>query len=197
MEVLHLHHHQHRATLLLLSLLPLLSLTLVAQISDGEGVHAYPSMPNLGHDPLQPHRFQASFEAGMGGGEKENDQADTGAKAAKAPDYETEYAGGWEMVNVNVGVASMHMQLMPLTDKVIFFDATYYGASALPMPRGNCRTYVANNTKKEDCWAHSVELDINTGKVRPLKVLIIFNYSPQTDTRKHRTQTRFCFLHAI
>ncbi|RWR73458.1 Glycoside hydrolase [Cinnamomum micranthum f. kanehirae] len=174
MEVLHLHHHQHRATLLLLSLFSLLSLTSVAQISDGEGVPAFPSMPNLGHDPLQPHRFQASFEAGMGGGEKESDQADTGVKAAKEADYEPEYAGGWEMVNVNVGVASMHMQLMPLTDKVIFFDATYYGASALPMPPGNCRTYVANNTKKEDCWAHSVELDINTGKVRPLKV--------QTDT---------------
>ncbi|XXG48060.1 hypothetical protein AAC387_Pa02g2599 [Persea americana] len=110
----------------------------------------------------------------MGDGEKESDQADTGANVAKAPDYETEYAGGWEMVNVNVGVASMHMQLMPLTDKVIFFDATYYGASALPMPPGNCRTYVANNTMKEDCWAHSVELDINTGKVRPLKI--------QTDT---------------
>lgn len=149
-----------RETLLLLSILPLLHLTPLAQISNGE-VPAFPSMPNLGKDPLQPHRFLTDAE---------------GEGEPRTPDYETEYSGGWEIANVNAGVSSMHMQLMPLTGKVVMFDATYYGKSGLQLPANNCRLDFDKMIK--DCWAHCVEFDIATSKVRPLKVLILIFCMP-------------------
>ncbi|GAB4852622.1 hypothetical protein Ancab_016836 [Ancistrocladus abbreviatus] len=82
---------------------------------------------------------------------------------------ETKSLGKWEIVSKNSGVSAMHMQLMP-NNKVIMFDATSLGKSDIQLPPGvPCRQI--RNTGDFDCFAHSVEFDIFTAHVRPLKVI--------------------------
>ncbi|CAI9100399.1 OLC1v1037392C1 [Oldenlandia corymbosa var. corymbosa] len=90
-----------------------------------------------------------------------------GAKGLKPkPDFETKFCGQWEIHNPNAGVAAMQLQLMP-NNKAVWFDTTNLGPSALKFDNGYCRK-LPNNT--QDCFAHAIEYDTVTGKVRPLKV---------------------------
>ncbi|KAL6006165.1 hypothetical protein ACLOJK_040211 [Asimina triloba] len=94
-------------------------------------------------------------------------QPTVAADGGKAPDYETAYKGGWELVSQNSGVSAMHMQLM-YNNKAIFFDATTLSPAATSFPPGHCRPDPKDKTK-EDCWVHAVEYDINTAAVRNLR----------------------------
>jgi len=82
---------------------------------------------------------------------------------------ETKFPGAWELVAPNSGVSAMHLQLMP-NNKIIMFDATSLGKSAIELPPNNCRRIPQNGDM--DCFAHSVEYDPETNKVRTLKVSI-------------------------
>lgn len=80
------------------------------------------------------------------------------------------YAGEWELVSASSGVSAMHM-VITHTNKAIMFDATNFGKTKVPLAANNCRTDA--KTQKLDCTAHAVEYDIETGKIRPLKVLLV------------------------
>lgn len=90
------------------------------------------------------------------------------AKPAKV--IETNFKGAWELFSENSGVSAMHLILMP-SNKVVMYDAAGLGPSTIQLtPPGNCRD-IPQAPGTKDCWAHSVEMDIQTAKVRPLKVL--------------------------
>ncbi|KAG5559317.1 hypothetical protein RHGRI_009005 [Rhododendron griersonianum] len=87
-----------------------------------------------------------------------------------APDFQTNYLGEWKIHNPNAGVEAMHIQLLP-NNKAIMFDSTNLGPSSIQLqPPGNCRP-IPDRPDLVDCWAHAVEYDVETAKVRPLKVL--------------------------
>jgi len=86
-----------------------------------------------------------------------------------AVNEETNYQGKWEIVSQSSGVSAMHMQLMP-TNKLAMFDATSLGKSTVELPPNRCRL-VPNTTDQFDCFAHAVEYDPETNKIRTLKVL--------------------------
>ncbi|CAM6064076.1 unnamed protein product [Sphagnum tenellum] len=64
----------------------------------------------------------------------------------------------------------MHMALFH-TNKVVMFDRTDVGPSAIKLPNGVCRHDPKDFTLKVDCWAHSIELDLATTTIRPLEIL--------------------------
>ncbi|GLJ08366.1 hypothetical protein SUGI_0087310 [Cryptomeria japonica] len=76
--------------------------------------------------------------------------------------------GRWDLLLDNAGVSAMHMTLLH-TNKVLIFDQTLAGPSQISRtdPPCNSKTQAAG----EDCWAHSIEYDIVTNKVRPLHVV--------------------------
>ena len=78
------------------------------------------------------------------------------------------HQGRWELLVENAGVAAMHMTLSR-TNKVLIFDQTLAGPSQIRRtdPPCNSKTPPAS----EDCWAHSIEYDIASNKVRPLHVV--------------------------
>jgi hypothetical protein len=76
----------------------------------------------------------------------------------------------WEMLVRNAGVSAMHMTLAH-TNKVIMFDRTDYGPSEIRLANGFCRRDRRDLALQVDCWAHSIELDLATNRVRPLTVL--------------------------
>ncbi|VFQ67614.1 unnamed protein product [Cuscuta campestris] len=90
---------------------------------------------------------------------------------AGKPDFEMDYgAASWEIASEFVGVSAMHMQLM-IDGKVVFYDTTNLGPSALRQNPKWCRKAPNGRT---DCWAHGVTYDPNTGGVRALKI----NFNP-------------------
>lgn len=76
----------------------------------------------------------------------------------------------WEVVVANAGVSAMHMALHH-TNRVIMFDRTDYGPSQIKLPGGYCRKDNRDVALKVDCWAHSIEFDVASSKIRPLTVL--------------------------
>ena len=72
----------------------------------------------------------------------------------------------------------MHLQLMP-NDRIVMFDATSLGKSAIELPPDRCRL-LPNTNNTLDCYAHAIEYDIATNKVRTLKVLNIIVYTTHT-----------------
>lgn len=76
----------------------------------------------------------------------------------------------WELVVENAGVSAMHMALTH-TNRVIMFDRTDYGPSQIKLPGGYCRKNNNDLALKVDCWAHSIEYDIASNKIRPLTVM--------------------------
>ncbi|KAG2599774.1 aldehyde oxidase GLOX-like [Panicum virgatum] len=81
------------------------------------------------------------------------------------------YPGAWSMISGNAGVSAMHMVIMR-NDKAIMFDTVTTGPSLLRLPKGNCRLDLRSREQgTEDCAAHAVEFDFNTGGVRALKIL--------------------------
>eukprot|EP01018_Ginkgo_biloba_P013586 Gb_33659 [translate_table: standard] len=82
-------------------------------------------------------------------------------------------SGKWELLMANSGVSAMHMALTH-NDKVIIFDRSDFGPSNISLPLGKCRKDPNDRVLQVDCWAHSIEYDIATNRVRPLTI--------QTDT---------------
>ncbi|GLJ05901.1 hypothetical protein SUGI_0027790 [Cryptomeria japonica] len=79
-------------------------------------------------------------------------------------------SGWWTLISANGGVSAMHMTT---THKgtVIMFDRTDYGQSQLPLDKGRCRDDNNDMALKHDCWAHSIEYNIASNKLRPLMVM--------------------------
>lgn len=89
---------------------------------------------------------------------------------------EMNWPGKWELFIKNSGISAMHAILMPLINKVQFYDATIWRISQIKLPPGvPCHVYDVK-ANKIDCWAHSVLVDIETGNIRPLAVtkLLLF-----------------------
>ncbi|EOA34777.1 hypothetical protein CARUB_v10022352mg [Capsella rubella] len=87
-------------------------------------------------------------------------------QAAAGP--EMNWPGKWELFMKNSGVSAMHAILMPVINKVQFYDATIWRISQVKLPPGvPCHVY-DQKANKVDCWAHSVLVDINTANIRPL-----------------------------
>lgn len=79
--------------------------------------------------------------------------------------------GKWKLLKRSIGVSAMHMALLP-NDRIIAFDRSHFGPSNITLPQGKCIKGVELETS--DCYAHAVEFDPITRKVRPLTI--------QTDT---------------
>ncbi|XP_057760876.1 aldehyde oxidase GLOX1-like [Arachis stenosperma] len=87
-------------------------------------------------------------------------------------DFETDFNGEWELLSPNSGVSAMQINLMP-TNKIIVYDATIYRISRIQYPPGvPCVPFMDEFTHqmKQDCFAHSMEYDLDTNQARPLKV---------------------------
>ncbi|KAK7291484.1 hypothetical protein RIF29_06662 [Crotalaria pallida] len=96
------------------------------------------------------------------------------ATKTKKPDFETEFNGRWEVINVDSGVSAMHVNLLP-TNKMIVYDATVYRTSRMRYPQTvPCVPYIDNDSKQQlqDCFAHAMEYDIETNQVKPLKMTV-------------------------
>lgn len=78
--------------------------------------------------------------------------------------------GTWEMIVPNAGIASMHTAVTH-HGTVVLLDRTNIGPSRKMLPKGHCRYDPRDEVLKRDCYAHSVLLDLNTNKIRPLKIL--------------------------
>jgi hypothetical protein len=63
----------------------------------------------------------------------------------------------------------MHMALTRF-GTAIMYDRADYGPSGVKLPEGRCRSDPRELALKEDCYAHSVELELATCTVRPLEV---------------------------
>ncbi|XWS26813.1 hypothetical protein CRYUN_Cryun26dG0062500 [Craigia yunnanensis] len=81
---------------------------------------------------------------------------------------ETKYKGKWEVFTENAGVSAMHLVLLPKIDQALMFDATVWKQSKIKLPGPPCR--VVEGTNEQDCFCHSVLLDTETAKIRPLRV---------------------------
>lgn len=93
----------------------------------------------------------------------------------KEPDFAIASLGQWEIISQDSGVSAMHVNLLP-TNKIIIYDAKVYRTSRIRLPEGEpCLAFKDFKTQEDgiDCFAHSVEYDIETNQVRPLKVCII------------------------
>lgn len=91
----------------------------------------------------------------------------------KSPPLQTNFKGAWKIQSQNSGVSAMHMQLMPLNNKAVWFDTIELGPSGLLFNPPTCRKS-QKNPKVPDCYAHGVEYDTLSGNIRPLKL----NYDP-------------------
>lgn len=85
-------------------------------------------------------------------------------------DRETAFLGQWEVVSEDSGVSAMHLAVTH-EGKAIMFDSTASGPSHAHLTANNCRPDPAGKSAAVlDCWAHAVEFDLKTYKIRPLKV---------------------------
>ncbi|KAA0061543.1 WSC domain-containing protein [Cucumis melo var. makuwa] len=83
-------------------------------------------------------------------------------------DFPTTFLGTWKMVSRNSMVSAMHMNLLP-NNKMIMFDASAFHISQIKLPNGKCFPFKTDQGEiLQDCWAHGVEFDIETAKIRPL-----------------------------
>ncbi|KAI8549569.1 hypothetical protein RHMOL_Rhmol06G0035000 [Rhododendron molle] len=78
--------------------------------------------------------------------------------------------GNWALLRPSIGISAMHMQLLN-NDRVVIFDRTSTGRSNISLPSGKCRVNPHDTALTADCTAHSVEYDVTSNSVRPLKVL--------------------------
>ena len=78
------------------------------------------------------------------------------------------YQGKWELLLENAGVSAMHMTVLH-TNKVLIFDQTFAGPSQIRRTDPPCNS--RSPPASQDCWAHSIEYDIASNRVRPLHVV--------------------------
>ncbi|KAF8100028.1 hypothetical protein N665_0232s0004 [Sinapis alba] len=81
---------------------------------------------------------------------------------------EMNWPGKWELFLKSSGVSAMHAILLPLINKVQFYDATIWRISQIKLPPGVPCHVFDHVHNKVDCWAHSVLIDIESGHIRPL-----------------------------
>ncbi|XP_044472420.1 aldehyde oxidase GLOX1-like [Mangifera indica] len=85
---------------------------------------------------------------------------------------ETNFPGKWELVTPNSGISAMHLILLPKVNKALMYDATVWRISNITLPPEKMPCRIANPaTGEQDCWAHSVLLDYETGQLTPLKIV--------------------------
>lgn len=85
-------------------------------------------------------------------------------------DFPIGFLGAWKIVSLNSMVSAMHMNLLP-NNKMIMFDASAFHISQIKLPNGKCIPFKTDQGAiLQDCWAHGVEFDIETAKLRPLTV---------------------------
>ncbi|KAK7300842.1 hypothetical protein RJT34_11693 [Clitoria ternatea] len=78
--------------------------------------------------------------------------------------------GTWELLVPDAGIASMHTAVTRF-NTVVLLDRTNIGPSRKLLPKGHCRFDRNDAVLKRDCYAHSVQLDLKTNQLRPLKIL--------------------------
>ncbi|KFK26190.1 hypothetical protein AALP_AA8G214300 [Arabis alpina] len=93
-----------------------------------------------------------------------------GKRRGGGVEAKTNWPGQWEIFMKSSGVSAMHAILMPVINKVQFYDATIWRISAIKLPPGVPCHVVDAKTNKIDCWAHSVLIDVNTGATKPLSL---------------------------
>ncbi|KAI4350828.1 hypothetical protein L6164_005239 [Bauhinia variegata] len=101
-----------------------------------------------------------------------NGNASASLEGPAKADFETTSIGNWDLVNQDSGVSAMQINLLP-NNKIIAYDTKTYRKSRLLLPPGvTCLSFVDDKTKEliNDCWAHSIEYDIQTNNVIPLKM---------------------------
>lgn len=128
--------------------------------------------------------------------------------ARAQPDFPTQFAGAWEVVNIDSGVSAMHLNLLP-NNKMIMYDASAFHISNIKLPNGQCLPFKDDKgVPGNDCWSHAVEYDVETNAVRPLKVRltyifhsfiflhIFYKLTPQLVALSHNTyaSVRRCYV---
>ncbi|KAF2561319.1 hypothetical protein F2Q70_00015503 [Brassica cretica] len=93
-----------------------------------------------------------------------------GGRGAIAQVAEMNWPGKWELFLKSSGVSAMHAILLPLINKVQFYDATIWRISQIKLPPGVPCHVFDHVHNKVDCWAHSVLIDIESGHIRPLSL---------------------------
>ncbi|CAI9098322.1 OLC1v1034944C1 [Oldenlandia corymbosa var. corymbosa] len=78
--------------------------------------------------------------------------------------------GTWELLVPDAGIASMHTAVTHL-NTVILLDRTNIGPTRKLLPPNRCRHDPKDPILKNDCYAHSVVLDLKTNSIRPLEIL--------------------------
>ncbi|KAJ4708481.1 glyoxal oxidase-related protein [Melia azedarach] len=81
------------------------------------------------------------------------------------------FLGKWELHSNNSGVSTMHAILLPKVNQIVMFDATIWRVSQIQLSPDKmpCRIDKLHNNQP-DCWAHSVLYDVDTAKLKTLKV---------------------------
>ncbi|EOY30718.1 Glyoxal oxidase-related protein, putative [Theobroma cacao] len=105
-----------------------------------------------------------SGSVNVAGGSADNKKWESNAKDK----IKTGYKGKWELFVRNAGVSAMHLILLPKIDQALMFDATVWKQSKLKLPGPPCRD--VEGTNEQDCFCHSILLDIDTAKIRPLRL---------------------------
>ncbi|KAG6643294.1 aldehyde oxidase GLOX-like [Carya illinoinensis] len=78
--------------------------------------------------------------------------------------------GSWELLVADAGIASMHTAVTH-HNTVVLLDRANIGPSHIILPRGHCRFDGHDAVLKQDCYSHSVVLDLQTNRIRPLMIL--------------------------
>ncbi|KAM3287798.1 aldehyde oxidase GLOX [Capsicum chacoense] len=78
--------------------------------------------------------------------------------------------GTWELLVSDAGIASMHTAVTHF-NTVVLLDRTDIGPSRKKLPPHHCRNDPNDPILKNDCYAHSVLLDLKTYTIRPLMIL--------------------------
>ncbi|XP_061343818.1 aldehyde oxidase GLOX1-like [Gastrolobium bilobum] len=129
-----------------------------------------PLLP-IPHLPPLPFTQEPSDDNNNFPGQNDKDDQVIGGGEENKGDFNMVSFGHWELISENSGVSAMHINLLP-TNKIIVFDSKIYRNSRLKLQDGvPCLPYKdANQNDQLDCAAHSMEYDIETNQVRPLKI---------------------------
>ncbi|KAK8595582.1 hypothetical protein V6N12_064101 [Hibiscus sabdariffa] len=92
-----------------------------------------------------------------------------GGIAANIASVDTNYKGSWELFAPDAGVSGMHLILLPTTNKALMFDSTVWKVSKLKLPKPPCRK-VEDTPNEEDCFAHSILMDYENSRLKPLRL---------------------------
>ncbi|EXB94450.1 hypothetical protein L484_018951 [Morus notabilis] len=96
-----------------------------------------------------------------------------GVQSSSGADHHDHRQGRWELLLDNVGVVAMHMALTH-RNTVVIFDQTRAGPSRYRLRRrfGSGLQCASSGDDASDsgCYAHSVEYDISSNQIRPMRL---------------------------